>query len=400
MKNSKLYCGLDVHKDSIFACIVGKRFKTEVKQFGTTTYDITELKRWLQSFHVGEVAMESTGIYWMPIWRLLENDFGLKLVNPYFIKQMPGRKSDVQDAQWIATLLMKGMLKGSYVPGKNIRVLRSYERRYVHLCGQMNRCVQQIERQLSLCNIKICNLTSQIESQTVLKVVEKIIAGETSAEQLALCVHGRIRNKHGKKVIHSLEGMVEEHDRYLLSQIYDDYLHLTKQMQSLVEQMEMIAEKFFSEQTALLKTMRGVQKLAAIFIIAETGGDMRYFPTARHLCSWAGLRPRNDESAGKMKSTAITKGNKYLRRIMVQTAWAASRTKGSFLQNKFQQLCVRKSTKKALIAIARKQLVIVWNVLSKKENYKEFVPVLSEEKRLKKLDYYQQQIQRLQTAAH
>ena len=159
MKN-KLYCGLDVHKDSVFACIVGKNFKTEVKEFGTTTADIQEMIRWLQGFRLKPVAMESTGIYWMPIWRLMENDFELKLVNPYFIKQMPGRKSDVKDSQWIATLLMKGMLKGSFIPEKNIRVLRAYERRYVHLCGQMNRCVQQIERQLSICNIKICNLTS------------------------------------------------------------------------------------------------------------------------------------------------------------------------------------------------------------------------------------------------
>src|SRR5262249_50910188 len=133
-----------------------------------------------------------------------------------------------------------------------------------------------------------------------------------------------------------------------------------------------------------------------IFIIAETGGNMQYFPTARHLCSWAGLRPRNDESAGKIKSTAITKGNKYLRRIIVQTAWAASRKKGCFLQTKFQQLCIRKSSKKALIAVARKQLVIIWYVLSKKENYKEFVPIMSEEKHLKKLRYYQQQINKLQ----
>lgn len=252
--------------------------------------------------------MESTGIYRMPIWRLMEKDFQLKLVNPYFIKQMPGRKSDVKDAEWIATLLMKGMLKGSYVPEKNIRVLRAYERRYVHLCGQANRCLQQMERQLSISNIKICNLVSQIESQTVLKVAEKIIAGKTSAEELSQEVHGRIRNKYGQKVKQSLEGMIEEHDRFLLTQIYNDYRHITQQMQALVGQMESMAEKFFSEQIALLKTMKGVQKLAAIFIIAETGGNMSYFPTARHLCSWAGLRPRNDESAGKIRSTAITNG--------------------------------------------------------------------------------------------
>ena len=340
--------------------------------------------------------MESTGIYWMPIWRLMENDFELKLVNPYFIKQMPGRKSDVKDSQWIATLLKKGMLKGSFILEKNIRVLRAYERRYVHLCGQMNRCVQQIERQFSICNIKICNLTSQIESQSVLKVVEKIISGETRAEALAACVHGRIRNKHNKKVEQSLTGMIEEHDRFLLSQIYQDYQHISLQMQQLVEQMEILSEKYYKEQVTQLKTMTGVQKLAAIFILAETGGDMRHFPTARHLCSWAGLRPRNDESAGKIKTTAITKGNKYLRRIMVQTAWAASRTKGCYLKNKFEQLCIRKSTKKALIAIARKQLVIVWNILNNKENYKEFVPVLSEDKKAKKLQYYQQQIERMQ----
>lgn len=230
---TKLYSGLDVHKDSVFACIVGNKFKTEVKQFGTSTAEIQEMIRWLKSFHVSSAAMESTGIYWMPIWRLMENDFALKLVNPYFIKQMPGRKSDVKDSQWIATLLMKGMLKGSYVPEKNIRVLRVYERRYVHLCGQMNRCLQQMERQLSICNIKICNLVSQIESQTVLKVVEKIIAGETRAEELAYCVHGRVRNKHGKKVKQALKGMIEEQDKFLLSQIYEDYQHISRQMQQL-----------------------------------------------------------------------------------------------------------------------------------------------------------------------
>jgi len=393
----KRVAGLDVHKDSIFVSVKKGRYQNEVKEFDTTTQGLTELHHYLHGENVLKVAMESTGIYWMPVWRALEQDFILYLVNPYFIKQMPGRKTDVQDAQWIATLLDKEMLRSSVVPEKMIRVLRLYLRRYAQLQGQMNRCFQSLERQLSQCNIKIASLTSTIGSKTVLKVVESITKGNISPEHLLKQVHGRVINSQGKDtVLRALEGIIEEHDIFLLSQIYQDYLHIELQSQQLLAQAEHLADTHYIEQIKRLQTIPGISKLSSVIIFAEIGGDISKFQTAHHLSGWCGLRPKNEESAGKIKNTRIGKGNKYLRRILVQTAWAASRKKGCYLKEKFERLCVRKSRKKALIAIARKQLVIAWNVLTHQEDYIEPVIVLSEKQIQQKRNYYQQKLKNLE----
>lgn len=393
----KRVAGLDVHKDSIFASIKKGRYQSEVKEFDTTTEGLSELYHWLHGEHVDKVAMESTGIYWMPVWRALEQDFKLYLVNPYFIKQMPGRKTDVQDAQWIATLLDKDLLRSSVVPEKQIRVLRSYLRRYAQLQGQMNRCFQSMERQLSQCNIKIASLTSTIGSKTVLKVVESITKGVTSPQQLMDHVHGRIIKSKGKKAVQrSLEGIIEEHDIFLLGQLYHDYLHIEAQVQQLLIQAEKIADTHYKAHIVRLQTIPGISKLSAVIIFAEIGGDISKFQTAHHLSGWCGLRPKNEESAGKIKNNAIGKGNKYLRRILVQTAWAASRKKGCYLKEKFERLCVKKSRKKALIAIARKQLVIAWYLLTNQQSYIEPVSVLTEKQLLQKKYYYQQQLKKLE----
>lgn len=395
MNKLKRVCGLDVHKDIIFACIKKGKYQSEVKQFSTTTQGLSEMSHWMQGEQVFKVAMESTGIYWMPVWRALEDNFELILVNPYFIKQMPGRKSDVQDAQWIATLLDKQLLKGSVVPDKTIRVLRDYLRRYAQLQGQMTRCLQQIEKQLSRCNIKIASLSSTIGSKTVIDIVASICKEAYQPDKLLELVHGRIKNKHGKKVKQALEGIIDEHDIFLLRQIYSDYIHIEKQCTALVEQAKKIGEQHYSREIELLQTIPGIKELSAIIIFAEIGGNINLFATAENLTGWCGLRPKNDESAGKIKSRSITKGNKYLRRILVQTGWAASRTKNCYLKNKFEQLSIRKSSKKALIAIARKQLVIIWNVLSKNEKYKEPQIVLSPKQIEKKQKYYQEKLDKL-----
>lgn len=393
----KRVAGLDVHKDSIFASVKKGRYKSEVKEFDTTTHGLSELHHWLHGERVVKVAMESTGIYWMPVWRALEQDFKLYLVNPYFIKQMPGRKTDVQDAQWIATLLDKGLLRSSVVPEKTIRILRAYLRRFAQLQGQRTRCLQAIEKQLSQCNIKIASLTSTIGSKTVFNIVESITQGITDTDSLLKLVHGRIINSKGKaKVRRALEGIIEAHDVFLLSQIYSDYLHIENQCNELLSQAEQIADTHYQSQLELLQTIPGVSKLSAVIIIAEIGGDISKFQTAHHLSGWCGLRPKNEESAGKIKSTRIGKGNKYLRRILVQTAWAASRTKNCYLKDKFERLCVRKSRKKALIAIARKQLVIAWNVLSKQEIYKEPIIQFTEKQIAQKKKYYQQKLDSLE----
>lgn len=395
MNKLKRVCGLDVHKDIIFACVRKGKYQSEVKQFSTTTQGLSEMHHWMQGELVQKVAMESTGIYWMPVWRALENEFELLLVNPYFIKQMPGRKSDIQDAQWIATLLDKQLLKGSVVPDKMIRVLRDYLRRYAQLQGQMTRCLQQIEKQLSRCNIKIASLSSTIGSKTVIDIVASICMGQNNPAQLLELVHGRIKNKHGEKVKQALEGIIDEHDIFLLRQIYSDYIHIQEQCTALIMQAEKIANEYYSQETELLQTIPGIKKLSAIIIFAEIGGNINLFATAENLTGWCGLRPKNDESAGKIKSRSITKGNKYLRRILVQTGWAASRTKNCYLKTKFEQLSIRKSSKKALIAIARKQLVIIWNVLSKKEKYSEPQIVLSPKQIERKQKYYQDKLNRL-----
>ena len=323
--------------------------------------------------------------------------FMLMLVNPFLIKQMPGRKSDVKDAQWIAKLLHKGLLRGSLVPDKTIRQLRTYSRKYVRMQGMITRSTQEMERILETCNIRITSLVSKNNSKSVLQVIEKIIAGEDTVEELACCIHGRILNSKGELVRLSLDGHIEEHHRFSLSLAHDQFRLFTEQLNMLEKKMEEICDMHYSRQIELLMSIPGVGKQAAMQIVAETGGDMKAFENSSKLTGWTGLRPRNDESAGKYKSTAVTHGNKYLRRIMVQCAWAAARTKGSFYKNKFEQLCVRKSRKKALIAVARKLLTVVWHVLNENEPFNpHFLPVYDPRKMEMKVNYHRKEIEKLE----
>lgn len=396
MKTHYLYCGLDVHKDTVFACALDEGGQKEIEQFGTMTCDLESLKEWLEERSVGQVAMESTSIYWYPIWRMLEDDFQLTLVNPFFIKQMPGRKTDMKDAEWIATLLSKGMMRGSLIPNKLIRILRDYERRYVYLQGRLCSCLQELERLLIKCNIRISSLTSNIEAGSVMKVVERLIEGEKDPSVLLKEVHGRVRNRHKERVREALRGFVDEHDRFLLEQAKDDYEHFTTQAEALQKQMEQLCDTYYHEEMELLCTIPGVQRKAAMAIIAETGGDMDAFQTPERLVSWTGLRPRNDESAGKIKSKRTTHGNKYLRRILLQTAWGVSHSKSAFLSKKYQELLKRKSAKKAIVAIARKQEIIIWHVLSKKEPYREPRLKKDAQKTARQLAYHKRCIAQLE----
>ena len=395
--NKKVCAGLDVHKDSVFAAISKGSNASEVKEFSTLTCSIKELCSWLISEGVKEVAMESTGIYWVPIWNILEAaGFKLMLVNPYFIKQMPGRKSDVKDAQWIALLLTKELLKGSLVPSTQIRTLRAYSREYVKLQQQITRVVQSIERILESANIRITSMTSRIESKTVLKIVSKIIEGETDIDKLYALVHGRIKNSKGEKVKHSLEGFIKEEHRIILGLRMEEYEMYFKQAELVENKMIEISEVYFKREIEILKTMPGVATQSAIQLIAETGGDMTQFSSSNKITRWAGLCPRNDESAGKIKSKATTKGNSYLRRIIVQIAWASSRTKGSHFQSQFQHLAVRKGNKKALIAVARKQLAVAWNMLRNNMPYDPTKqPVYSQEQIKAKKKHHEKELKKL-----
>ena len=392
----KKVCGLDVHKDSIFLCILTGKGQKILQEFTTLTPDIESMRTMILSNKVSDVAMESTGIYWIPIWRILKGYFTLHLVNPYLIKQMPGRKTDVKDAQWIATVLQKKLIRSSYIPGKQIHELRQYERKYVRLCEQVTRIEQEMDRHLHRCNIRITNFATKVGSVSVMGVVGGIVHGETTPEELIRYVHGRITNKYKDKIKASLTGVVSETDRFILEQNLQEHELVTIQQQRCVENMEQLSFKYYQEEMELLCTIPGIKKLSAMTIIAEMGVDMKTFATAAALVGWAGLRPRNDESEGKIKSRKITNGNKYLRRILVQCAWGITRTKGCWLSGKFQELAKRRSQKKALIAIARKLLVIIWHVLSKHEQYKEYKPKLNPEQKAKKIARLEKQLLELQ----
>jgi transposase len=394
----KTVCGLDVHKGIILMCILKGNGEKIIREFTSLTIDIASMRDLMKEHYVKEVGMESTGIYWIPIWRILQGHFELKLINPWFIKQLPGRKTDVKDAEWIATVIQKNLVRGSYVPGRQIQELRQFERRYVRLCEQSTRIEQAIDRQLHRCNIQITNYVSRIGSASVIKVVKALIAGETTAELLEKHIHGRIRNKHKEKITASLNGIISTSDRFILNQHIKEYELILAQQEECLHEMNQLCQKNFKKELQLLCTIPGVQLLSAMIIIAELGVDLKPFITASALTGWAGLRPRNDESARKIRSTKITKGNKYLRRILVQCAWAASRQKNSWLKTKYEQLCVRKSSKKALIAISRKLLVIIWHVLSKQEPYKEYIPKIDPQQRKKKIDYHRKKIQELEIA--
>jgi transposase len=303
--------------------------------------------------------------------RILEPDFEIKLVNPYLIKQLPGRKTDVKDAHWIAQCLQKDMLRGSYVPGEDLQQMRQYSRRYSYLSKNIVRVEQRIDNHYQRCNIRLSNYVSnQGQNVSIRTVTNAIIGGERDPEKLCKLVHGRIKNKHGADVITaSLTGMLTGVDVEMFRQCLEELELLEKQQSQCIKLLEELANKYFVKEISLLCTIPGIQKLSAMCILAELGGDLTAFFSAAMLIGWAGLRPRNDESAGKIRSRKTLHGNKYLRKMLVQVAWSAALSNKSFLGKKYRQLSGRMKPQKALLAIARKLLVIIYNVLSKKQPF-------------------------------
>jgi transposase len=362
--------GLDVHKDTIFCAIYDGKNYSEVKEFSTNTLSIHSMGEYLQSENVKKVAMESTSTYWVPVWDILyEMGFEQKLINPFHIKQIPGRKSDVKDAQWIAKLLYQNMLSGSLVPSPLIQELRSYTREYRTLTQEVTKVLTKIDRVLVMCGIRLSSCISNMNSKSAMQIVEALIRGETDAMQLVSLVYGNRKNKESGKLKACLSGNMKEHHRIKLMTCKQQYDLFEQQIAFYLNKMQKICNEHFHEDMDNLTTIPGVSAVSAIIIIAETGGDMSAFENSGKFTGWTGLRPRNDESAGKYKSTATTKGNKHLRAIMIQVGWGAVRNKGSYLMDKFQKLAMRKSRKKALVAIGRKILVIIWHVLKEKTQY-------------------------------
>ncbi len=359
-------CGLDVHKDSVFACILDEQGKKILeKRYRTLTPDLTTLREALIEQGCGSVAMESTGIYRIPVWHVLESDFSLKLANPYFIKQLPGRKSDVKDAQWIAECLQKDLIKGSFVPEGILQQMRQVSRQLRRLSKSITRVKQQIDNQLQRCNIRFSNYVSnQGNNVSLRKIVDALIAGERDPSRLVRLVHGRTKNKHGHQVIAaSMEGVINPTDIEMLKGCMEQINLFEKQQAACLNHLEELADAYFAGEISLLCTVPGIQKYSAMRILSEIGNDMSVFGKASHLVGWAGLRPRNDESAGKIQSRKTMHGNKYLRQMLVEVSRSAARSKKTFLGKKYYLLSKRMKSQKALLSITRKILVIIFNVL-------------------------------------
>jgi transposase len=343
-------CGLDVHKDSIFCAIYNGEKYSDIKEYETTTVRIRQMGEYLRSEGVAKVAMESTSTYWVPVWDiLLEMGFDLMLVNPFLIKQMPGRKSDVKDAQWIAFLLYKGMLRGSRIPSPEVQQLRTYSRKYTKLQQQKTRALQKMDRIMVMCGFRIGSCMSNLATKSVMNIVKSLIKGESKPEDLCKLVYGNTLNKKSGKLREALTGNLKEHYRQQLEWEKEEYDLFEKQSEKCLQQMQRICNEHYKKEIELIKSIPGVSDISAIIIIAETGGDMTVFENSGKITGWAGLRPRNDESAGKYKSTAITKGNRYLRSVSVQVSWAAVRIKNGWFKEKFNKLSMRKARKKSLI---------------------------------------------------
>ena len=370
-------CGLDVHKDSVFVCIINENGVLFQEKFGVLTPDLERMVDVLHEYEATEVCMESTSIYWMPVWRVLEPYFSLKLVNPYFIKQLPGKKSDIKDAEWIATCLLKDLIRGSYVPEDRIQQLRQYDRRIFDLSKEIVYKLTKLDAALQRCNIRISNYVSTTDGKSYKSVVEKIASGETDPETLTKLIHGRTINRVGREVITaSLTGVITQVDIDVIHQMNEEVKLAQKHKDECLAKMEELCNKWFPKQMENLQTIPGVKLRSATSIIAELGTDMSSFQDAAHLVSWSGLKPRNEESAGKIKSRKIIHGNKYLRQTLIECSWAASHKQGCFY-NKFsyhQTIVRHKNKMKVQVAIARKILTAIWYILHDNVPYMDYTP--------------------------
>lgn len=366
-------CGMDVHQEHLTACVrVGdEKGNPEVrkKEFGTHWKELQRLKMWLYACHVEAVALESTGVYWKPVWNILEGHFPLIVANAYFIHNFPGEKTDARDSAWIADLLAHGLIRPSYVPPQAIRELRDLTRYRVKLKEEYNRIHNRIHKVLEDANLKLATVVSDILGVTGRAILRKVIGGEERPEWLADRAVGSLRSQREALRL-ALKGKITAHHRFLLGELLDD-----------VEKVEARISRVESELTQRMKpheaaierliTIPGVNLITAWTLVAELGTDMSVFADAHHAASWAGLVPGNCESAGKRLSNRTRKGNRWLRRALTQSAWAVSHKKDSYLTAQFDRWAARRGVKKAIVATAHQILLVAYYILRDGTVYQE-----------------------------
>jgi transposase len=366
-------CGLDVHKKMVVACRIlpGEAGvpQKEIRTFGTMTRDLLALADWLREAEVTHVAMESTGVYWKPIHNLLEDAFALLVVNAAHIKAVPGRKTDVKDAEWIADLLRHGLLRGSFIPDAPQRELRELTRHRTSLVEDKTRVVNRLQKALEGANLKLSSVVTDINGVSARAMLEALLKGETDPTVLAELAKGRLKEKR-QELEAALDGVVRPHHRLLITQHLEQIDFLEDAIRQVSAEIEERLRPFEAE-VQRLDTIPGVNRRIAEVILAEVGADLTRFPTASHLASWAGICPGQCESAGKRQSGRTTQGSPWLKTALVEAAQGAARSKHTYLSAQYHRLAARRGRKKAILAVGHSILKIAYHLIQDRTEYRD-----------------------------
>jgi transposase len=366
--------GLDVHKANVVACvrIVGPTGKVtkQVRTFSTVTHALRALAEWLLAEGVTHVAMESTGVFWKPVFNILEDRFIVLLVNAHHMKQVPGRKTDVKDCEWIAQLLQHGLLRASFIPPQFVRQMRDLTRQRARLVSDKTSVTNRIAKVLEDANIKLGAVATDILGVSGRLMIEAMICGQEDPATLAGLARGKLKKK-ATALAEALEGSVTDHHRFQLKRLWEQLEAMEELISHLESRILDLADQLTTDAIDRLITIPGVDRCTAEVFVAELGTDMSVFPTSGHLASWAGVCPGNNRSAGKARSGRTTKGDRWLRRALTQAAWAASRTKDTYLSSQYRRMSARRGKKRALVALGHTILVIVYHILKRGTIYQE-----------------------------
>ena len=392
--------GLDVHKETVTAGVrrvdSAGRITQEVRTFGTTTGQLLALGDHLVTQGVEAAAMESTGVFWKPIWNILEGSLKVILVNARHIKNVPGRKTDVKDCQWIAQLLQHGLLRASFVPQRPQRELRDLTRQRSQLTAEQSRVSNRIHKTLEDANIKLSSVATDVLGVSGRQMIQALMAGQEDPAELAELARRKLRHKL-PQLREALRGHLTEHHRFMLRQLMDHLDYLDRQVGVFEQRIEELMRPL-AEQIQRLETIPGVGRLTAQNVLAEIGPDMSRFPTDQHLASWAAMCPGNRQSAGKRQSGHTNHGNPWLRTALAQAAWAASHSKGTYLAAQYRRLAGRRGKKRAIVAVDHTMLVMIYHLLKDQVDYRELGPDYLDQLQPQRLTRYL--VKRLESLGH
>ena len=368
--------GLDVHKTFVIACrrrqLSATRTEQESRRFGTMTRDLEALAAWLAEWGCTDVAIESTGVYWQPVYNILAPHMTVWLVNARHVKQVPGRKTDQNDAMWLAQLLQHGLLKPSYIPPEEQRELRDLTRYRESVLDDRARVLNRMQKLLEGANIKLAAVVTDVKGLTAQQILRALVGGETDPALLAQLACGKLQKKQAE-LERALEGQFDDHHRFMLARLLSHLDFLDAELATLATRIDAVLEHLpaFAAVVERLDTIPGINRTAALVIVAEIGVEMQRFPSDRHLAAWAGLAPGNTETGGKQRAAASRKGNRHLRRALVQAAWAAARKKDSYLRALYYRLAGRRGAHRAAVAVGRTILQIAYHLISKETTYQD-----------------------------